>query len=57
MHKKVHGVIDPESMYATDRRVTLEFLENVSEQKQPDGAVRKFRPRATRIGVEESQSC
>ena len=39
-HEKVHGIIDLESMYSTDRLVPLEFLEIVSGQKQLDGAFR-----------------
>ena len=58
MHAKVHGIIDPESMYSTDRLVTLEFLEIVSEQKQPDGACRSLFTKGCtyrRRGVPDSQ--
>jgi len=37
VHEKLHGIIDPESMYSKHRPVTLELLEIVSEQKHPDG--------------------
>ena len=42
MHEKVHIIIDPESMCSTNRLVTLEFLEIVSEQEHPDGAFRSL---------------
>ena len=42
VHERVCSIIDPESMYSTDRPVTLEFLEIVSEQKQPDGEFRSL---------------
>ena len=37
MHERVHGIVDPESTYSTDRLVKLEILEIASEQKHPDG--------------------
>ena len=42
VHENVHGIIDPESMYSSDRPVTLEFAEIVSEQKHPDGELRSL---------------
>ena len=42
MHEKAHGIIDPESVYSPERSVTLELLEVVSAQKQPDGAFRSL---------------
>ena len=41
-HEKVHGVIDPDSMYSTQRPVTLEYAEVVSDTKNPDGELRSL---------------
>jgi len=38
----VHGIIDPDSMHSSDRPVTLDFAEIVSEQKHPDGELRSL---------------
>ena len=42
VHERVHAIIHPESMYSTDRPVTLEFSEVISQEKLSSGEFRSL---------------
>ena len=36
-HQTGHCIIDPDTMYSTDRKCTIEFLTSISKEQTPDG--------------------
>ena len=52
-----HCIIDPDSMYSTERPCTIEFASIISsEKKRPMGSTKACSRKGSRIGVEVSQS-